>query len=159
MDQISAVGIKQVGIVISPETGHQIKQALAGNPWALSFTFIPQEEPKGLAHAVMVAREFLGDDPFLMYLGDNLIGQSIEAFVREFGATRPEALILLKEVEDPRMFGVAEVIYKTTEEYAPECEAGIIWNDLEIGIEWPIERPIVSPKDAVLPPLRAVSGT
>jgi dTDP-4-dehydrorhamnose 3,5-epimerase len=54
---------------------------------------------------------------------------------------------------------VAEVLYKTTEEYAPECEAGIIWNDPEIGIEWPIERPIVSPKDAALPPLRAVGGT
>jgi len=107
MDQISRVGIKDVGVIIAPETGHQIKEALADNPWGFDFSFILQEEPKGLAHAVKVAQEFLGDEPFLMYLGDNLIGQSIEAFVQEFGNSRPDALILLKEVEDPRMFGVA----------------------------------------------------
>ena len=109
MDQISNVGIKEVGIIISPETGEQIKEALVGNPWGLEFSFILQEEPKGLAHAVMVAQDFLGEDPFLMYLGDNLIGQGIEGFVEEFRSSRPEALILLKEVKDPRMFGVAEV--------------------------------------------------
>jgi len=109
MDQISNVGIKEVGIIISPETGEQIKEALAGNAWGLEFSFILQEEPKGLAHAVMVAQDFLGEDPFLMYLGDNLIGQGIEGFVEEFRSSRPEALILLKEVKDPRMFGVAEV--------------------------------------------------
>lgn len=109
MEQIASVGINEVGVVVAPETGDQIRAALAENPWGLSFTFIRQEEPKGLAHAVMVSREFLGDDPFLMYLGDNLIGQSIEGFVQEFRTSRPEALILLKPVADPRMFGVAEV--------------------------------------------------
>ncbi|GFN23657.1 glucose-1-phosphate thymidylyltransferase [Thermanaeromonas sp. C210] len=109
MDQIAAVGIREVGVVIAPETGDQIQAALAENPWGLSFTFIVQDEPKGLAHAVMVARDYLGDEPFLMYLGDNLIGQSIESLVEEFRNSRPEALILLKPVEDPRMFGVAAV--------------------------------------------------
>ena len=109
MDQISNVGIKDVGIIIAPETGQQIKAALADNPWGLNFSFILQEEPKGLAHAVMVAREFLGAEPFLMYLGDNLIGQNIKSFVDEFYSSRAEALILLKEVDDPRMFGVAEI--------------------------------------------------
>jgi len=109
MDQISGGGIKDVGIIISPETGEQIEEALAENPWDFDFSFILQEEPKGLAHAVMVARDFLGEDPFLMYLGDNLIGQDIKGFVDEFQTSKPEALILLKEVEDPRMFGVAEI--------------------------------------------------
>ncbi|MEM1867996.1 MAG: glucose-1-phosphate thymidylyltransferase [Thermosphaera sp.] len=109
MDQISGVGIKEVGVVIAPETGQQIKEALAENPWGLNFSFILQEEPKGLAHAVMVARDFLGESAFLMYLGDNLIGQDIKGFVDEFLSSNPEALILLKEVEDPRMFGVAEI--------------------------------------------------
>ncbi|MDH7578560.1 MAG: glucose-1-phosphate thymidylyltransferase [Bacillota bacterium] len=109
MDQISGVGISDVGVIISPETGSQIKEALAENPWRFNFSFILQEEPRGLAHAVMVARDFLGNDPFLMYLGDNLIGQGIEAFVEEFRQSEPEAMILLKEVADPRMFGVAEV--------------------------------------------------
>lgn len=109
MDQISVVGIKDVGIIISPDTGGQIKEALAGNPWGFSFSFILQEEPKGLAHAVMVAQAFLRADPFLMYLGDNLIGQDIRAFVDEFQTSKPEAMILLKKVKNPRMFGVAEI--------------------------------------------------
>jgi len=110
MDQIAEVGIREVGVVVPPgEGGEQIKEALSSNPWGLSFTFIVQEEPKGLAHAVMVSRDYLGQAPFLMYLGDNLIGQSMGGFVEEFEKTRPDALILLKGVEDPRMFGVAVV--------------------------------------------------
>jgi glucose-1-phosphate thymidylyltransferase len=109
MEQIFATGIREVGVIVSPETGGQIQDALRENPWGFCFTFILQQEPKGLAHAVGIARDFLGEDPFLMYLGDNLVGGSIEGFVQEFTSSRPDALILLKEVEDPRMFGVAEV--------------------------------------------------
>lgn len=109
MDQISGVGIKEVGIIISPQTGEQIRESLQENPWDLDFTFLLQEEPKGLAHAVTVAQDFLAEEAFLMYLGDNLIGQGIGGFVEEFRQTQPEALILLKEVDDPRMFGVAEI--------------------------------------------------
>lgn len=109
MDQIASSGIKDVGVIIAPETGSQIQEALSPNPWGISFTYILQKEPKGLAHAVMVARDFLADEPFLMYLGDNLIGQNIEDFIREFTTAQSDALILLKEVEDPRMFGVVEL--------------------------------------------------
>lgn len=109
MDQIHRTGIREVGVIIAPETGEQIKGALSANPWDFAFTFILQEEPKGLAHAVKVAQDFLGDEPFLMYLGDNLIGESIESFVEKFNQEQAKALILLKEVEDPRMFGVAKV--------------------------------------------------
>ncbi|MBC7218167.1 MAG: glucose-1-phosphate thymidylyltransferase [Candidatus Caldatribacterium sp.] len=109
MDQVKSTGIKDVGVIIAPETGQQVKEALAANPWGFRFTFILQEEPRGLAHAVKTAREFLGDEPFLMYLGDNLIGESIVPFVEEFKQSQVEAMILLKEVEDPRMFGVAAV--------------------------------------------------
>ena len=109
MDQIHSTGITEVGVIIAPETGEKIKEALSANPWDFAFTFILQEEPKGLAHAVKVAQDFLGDEPFLMYLGDNLIGESIVPFVEEFERSGAEALILLKEVEDPRMFGVAAV--------------------------------------------------
>jgi glucose-1-phosphate thymidylyltransferase len=109
MDQIAQTGIKEVGIVIAPETGPMIKEALRMNSWGFRFEFILQEEPKGLAHAVMVARNFLEDSPFLMYLGDNLIGESILPFVETFQRAEAEALILLKEVEDPRLFGVAVI--------------------------------------------------
>ncbi|MDE2059928.1 MAG: glucose-1-phosphate thymidylyltransferase [candidate division NC10 bacterium] len=109
MDQIARVGIKEVGVILSPETGPAIQEALALNPWGLAMTFIMQEEPLGLAHAVSTARAFLQDDPFLMYLGDNLVGQDLKGFVETFQMEQPEALILLKAVPDPRLFGVAEI--------------------------------------------------
>lgn len=112
MDQVASVGIKDVGVIISPETGQQVQEALKGNPWGLNFSFILQDEPKGLAHAVVVAKDFLGAEPFLMYLGDNLIGQGIKSFVDEFQTSSSDAMILLKEVKDPRMFGVAEIDYE-----------------------------------------------
>jgi glucose-1-phosphate thymidylyltransferase len=102
-------GLRQIGVVISPETGGQIRAALEPNPWQVDFTFIVQPQPQGLAHAIKVARGFLGDDPFVMYLGDNLIGQGIRDFTRSLAEDGADAAILLKDVPDPRMFGVAEV--------------------------------------------------
>ncbi len=107
MQHLADAGLRQVGVVISPETGGQIKAALELNPWGLDFTFIVQSQPLGLAHAIKVARGFLGDEPFVMYLGDNLIGQGIRDFTRSLVEDGADAAILLKEVTDPRMFGVA----------------------------------------------------
>jgi len=109
MEQIANTGIREVGVIISPDTGAMIERSLAPNPWGLDFTFIPQTAPKGLAHAVKFGRDFLQDEPFLMYLGDNLIGQDIKGFVDTFCKRQPEAMILLKAVADARMFGVAEL--------------------------------------------------
>ncbi|MFN8516876.1 MAG: glucose-1-phosphate thymidylyltransferase [Chloroflexia bacterium] len=109
MQHLADVGITQVGIIISPETGHQIRESLAANPWGFTFHFIVQDEPRGLAHAVVVARPFLGDDPFVMYLGDNLLGAGIQELVGNFVAASADAAILLKEVPNPQAFGVAEV--------------------------------------------------
>lgn len=109
MDQIAHVGITDVGIIISPETGHDVQESLTSNPWGFTFTFIPQGQPLGLAHAVKIAQPFLQSGPFLMYLGDNLLGQDLTEFVKAFEKEKPAALILLKEVEHPEIFGVAEV--------------------------------------------------
>jgi len=109
MDQIQAAGIKEIGVIIAPETGEKVKESLAANPWGFNIKFILQDAPRGLAHAVKVAEDFLGDEPFLMFLGDNLIGESIVPFVEDFKQSGADAMILLKEVEDPRLFGVAEV--------------------------------------------------
>jgi len=109
MQHLRDAGLERVGVVISPETGGQIRAALEANPWCLQFTFIVQPQPLGLAHAIKVARDFLAEDPFVMYLGDNLIGQGIRDFTRSLAETGADAAILLKEVADPRLFGVAEV--------------------------------------------------
>ncbi|HIE11893.1 MAG TPA: glucose-1-phosphate thymidylyltransferase [Desulfotomaculum sp.] len=106
--EILDAGITDIGVIISPETGESVKAALntvfGGRA---DFTFILQEEPAGLAHAVKTARPFLKDEPFLMFLGDNLIQGGVRQVVAALAGGSPAAAILLKEVADPRPFGVA----------------------------------------------------
>ncbi|MGH7829990.1 MAG: glucose-1-phosphate thymidylyltransferase [Candidatus Binatia bacterium] len=108
MQHICEAGIQDAGIVISPETGAQVREFLSGWP-GLHLTYILQEQPLGLAHAVKTARPYLREDSFVMYLGDNLIGQGIGEFIQTFQTAGADAVILLKEVREPRLFGVAEV--------------------------------------------------
>lgn len=109
LESIAATGIKDVGIVIG-ETGPQIRQAVGdGSAFGLSVTYIPQDKPLGLAHAVLIAQDWLGDDDFVMYLGDNFLSGGIAPFVDKFRAEQPDAQILLTKVPDPRSFGVAEL--------------------------------------------------
>jgi glucose-1-phosphate thymidylyltransferase len=106
---IADAGITDVGIVVG-DTAPAIRQAVGdGSGFGLEVTYIPQEAPLGLAHAVLIAREFLGDEDFVMYLGDNFIVGGIAGLVEEFRAGRPDAQIMLTQVPDPRQFGVAEL--------------------------------------------------
>ncbi len=110
IDNIVHAGIKDVGIIISPETGEEIKETVGnGNSWGINIEYLKQDVPGGLAHAIKVAQDFLSDSSFVMYLGDNLIGMRIDKFVKEFKSNTPDALILLKNVDNPGNFGVAEV--------------------------------------------------
>lgn len=107
IDQTSQAGITDTGIIIAPETGEYVKDYVKdGSAWGINVTYMPQE-PLGLAHAVKTARNFLEDEPFVMCLGDNLLGEGITGLVDKFNMEKLDALILLKEVENPGAFGVA----------------------------------------------------
>ena len=110
IENIVETGIKDIGIIISPETGEAIKEAVGdGLKWNAKITYITQTKPQGLAHAVKEARDFLEEEPFLMYLGDNLLGGGVKKFCEKFEKQKPDALILLKKVKNPASFGVAQV--------------------------------------------------
>jgi glucose-1-phosphate thymidylyltransferase len=110
LDNLLEAGIRDVGIIISPETGKAIREAAGdGHTWGMKLEYILQDEPLGLAHAVKVARPFLRTDPFIMYLGDNLIGSGIGGFRETFEKSNADASILLKQVGNPSSFGIAEV--------------------------------------------------
>src|SRR4051794_10891894 len=110
IESMAAAGIDDIGIIIAPETGPEIREGAGdGRAFGVNITYVPQEEPLGLAHAVLTAEPFLGDSPFVMYLGDNLLQGGILDLVDAFRANEPDALILLTPVPDPENFGVAEL--------------------------------------------------
>jgi glucose-1-phosphate thymidylyltransferase len=114
IEAMVAAGITELGVIVG-DTRAEVMAALGdGSQWGAQITFIPQDQPLGLAHCVLIAADFLGDDDFVMYLGDNLLEQDLAAFVRAFEDARatsepPTAQILLKRVPDPHRFGIAEL--------------------------------------------------
>jgi glucose-1-phosphate thymidylyltransferase len=110
IEAMAQAGIEEVGIIIAPETGQEIREAAGdGSKFGVQITYIVQDEPLGLAHAVLTAQLFLGESPFVMYLGDNLLQGGISDLVAAFREHEPDALILLTPVPDPENFGVAEL--------------------------------------------------
>ncbi|HEX6472227.1 MAG TPA: glucose-1-phosphate thymidylyltransferase [Streptosporangiaceae bacterium] len=109
LDALAGAGIAEVGIVVG-DTAPEIMAAVGdGAAFGLDVTYIRQDEPRGLAHAVLVSRDFLGDEDFVMYLGDNFVAGGVAPAVGEFRRTGPDAQILLAPVPDPAAFGVAEL--------------------------------------------------
>ena len=109
IEALAAAGIRDIAIVVG-DTHEEIRAAVGtGERWNVQITYIEQDAPRGLAHAVIISEEFLGREPFVMYLGDNLLNKGITHFVEEFVHTNPAAQILLTRVPDPQMFGVAEL--------------------------------------------------
>jgi glucose-1-phosphate thymidylyltransferase len=107
MENLADAGIREVGVVVG-DTAQEIEAACGdGSAWGLNLTYIRQDAPLGLAHAVKIAEDFIAGDPFVMYLGDNLLPSGITPLVQEFAERKPEAMILLTAVPDPQRFGVA----------------------------------------------------
>jgi glucose-1-phosphate thymidylyltransferase len=110
IEAMADAGVTEIGIIIAPETGPEIEAAAGdGSRFGVEISYIVQDEPLGLAHAVLTAEPFLGESPFVMYLGDNLLQGGISDLVAAFREHSPDALILLTPVPDPENFGVAEL--------------------------------------------------
>jgi glucose-1-phosphate thymidylyltransferase len=109
LESMRDAGIREVGIIVG-DTQAEIRAAVGdGSAFGLAVTYIAQDAPRGLAHAVLIAEGFLSGEPFVMYLGDNLLADGITGLVEEFVRDRPDALILLQHVTDPSSFGIAEL--------------------------------------------------
>jgi len=136
LDNVIKSGLREIGVIVAPETKNAIRESLEQyrreREPMVDFTFIVQDEPLGLAHAVKVAKEFLKEEPFLMYLGDNLIGQDLSRFIQGFQQTKADAFLLLKEVPDPSRFGVAslnekgEIVHLEEKPKAPKSNLALI---------------------------------
>jgi len=108
IEDLIKAGIHDIGIIIGPNR-EQVKEAVTGVPWDARIEFIEQDAPRGLAHAVKIAEPFLRADPFIMYLGDNLLKSGSTDFIRDFSQSKADASLLLTEVRDPTQYGVALV--------------------------------------------------
>jgi len=109
IEALADAGIREIGMVVG-DTQAEIRAAVGdGSAWGVTITYIEQDAPRGLAHAVLISEAFIGGEPFVMYLGDNLLNKGITGFVEEFVREKPAAQILLARVPDPQMFGVAEL--------------------------------------------------
>jgi glucose-1-phosphate thymidylyltransferase len=109
LEAIAKAGIKEVGIIVG-DTAAEIRAAVGdGSQFGFKATYIPQDAPLGLAHAVKISHKFMGDSPFLMFLGDNLLKEGLGPLVEDFNTKKPNAQILVAKVPNPSSFGVVEM--------------------------------------------------
>ena len=107
IEALIKVGINEIGIVVG-DTKQEVEDTVGrGEKWNAKIQYIPQQAPLGLAHAIKISQEFLGNEPFVMYLGDNILKDNLSQLVDQFKKNNPNALILLTEVTNPQEFGVA----------------------------------------------------
>jgi len=133
IEAIVAAGIHEIAIIVSPETGSEIRQCISdGSRYDASITYIEQDAPRGLAHAVLIAEDFLRDSAFVMYLGDNLLQHGITPLIEEYRSLDFNSEILLTRVPNPSQFGVAELaadgrVVKLTEKPAePKSDLALV---------------------------------
>ncbi len=108
LQAIAALGIVDVAVVVGTETREPLRAHLgSGSRWGVRISYVFQEEPRGIAHALLCAADFAGRDPMILYLGDNLLGEPLSGLVQSFFRNAASAAIAVKEVPDARAFGVA----------------------------------------------------
>ncbi len=110
LDHLREAAIKEIGVVLGPVKEGVVEAIGDGSKLGVEVTYIEQPEPKGIAHAVLISEEFLDDEPFVVYLGDNLLKNGIKYLVEEFRGSKYDAMIAVAEVKDPQRFGVAEIV-------------------------------------------------
>lgn len=109
IEAIAAAGVSEFAIIVGDTAEDVMKEVGDGSRWGVNISYIRQEAPLGLAHAVKISRDFIKEDPFIMFLGDNLLKEGLPEFVKKFEQNKPNALILLTKVPNPQQFGVAEL--------------------------------------------------
>jgi glucose-1-phosphate thymidylyltransferase len=110
IESLVAVGAQRIGMIVSRESRRIIQNAVDdGQRWGAEVSYIEQPEPRGLAHAAQCAESFIGGEPFIMYLGDNLLPEGMTGATERFQRTAADAVVMLKAVDDPSRFGIAEV--------------------------------------------------
>jgi len=153
LEAVAAAGIRDVGIVLNPDTGEEIRKALGdGTAWDLSITYVMQDAPLGLAHVVQSAEGFLRREPFVFFLGDNVVVGGIRQFVERFQAGGDHCHLVLARVRDPQRFGVAEVqggnVVRVMEKPAQPA------SDLAVTGIYVYDRPIFEAVHAIRPSAR-----
>jgi glucose-1-phosphate thymidylyltransferase len=108
-DHLRAAGIEEIGIVLGPLQEGIVEALGDGSKFKVKITYLNQPDPKGIAHAVLISKDFLGGDPFVVYLGDNLLKESIPELVKEFQSSQSDAMVVVSKVPDPARFGVVQI--------------------------------------------------
>lgn len=132
LEFMKKAGVSEIGIVVSPENENLFRETLRdGSQLNMHIEYIVQPQPKGIAHAVYISREFLKDEPFLLVLGDNLVFEDISSAVRSFESERTDSYILLARVKDPRAYGVAtlengKVVHVEEKPKEPKSDLAIV---------------------------------
>jgi glucose-1-phosphate thymidylyltransferase len=108
-DQMRAAGIREIGVVLGPIQEGIVEALGDGSKFGVRIEYLDQPEPKGIAHAVLISRRFLGDEPFVVHLGDNLLKESIPSLAEEFSRSDSDATVLVSRVKEPSRFGVVQI--------------------------------------------------
>ncbi|HVH15166.1 MAG TPA: sugar phosphate nucleotidyltransferase, partial [Candidatus Angelobacter sp.] len=108
-DQLRASSVKEIGVILGPLQEGIVQVLGDGSKFGVKITYIEQSDPRGIAHAVMISRKFLGESPFIVHLGDNLLKDNVPKLAQEFLRSEADASVILTRVRDPERFGVVEL--------------------------------------------------